>query len=340
MRLKRIIADNMPHALRIIKSELGDNAVILSTRKIKGPNGEPSLEITAAIDETPGHATPAMPRAFADSLPRVEQGKVQHVAALNSRQAENLLEQHGLHKDVTQRLTKAMSALGDTGFNTQDALEMVLSKMLRFARPAEALPQSTPIVFLGPTGAGKTTTLAKLAVKAKSQKKSVGLITLDTYKIGALEQFDIYADALQEAPQVVRNAEDMERALIATAGRDYVFIDTPGINPFEQSRLEAMYGLLQSGRCHVALVMPANLNLMELNSLPKAFGALQPQSLIFSKLDETAQLGGLVNAALTSNLQVCFATDGQRVPHDLLELDAASLAKRLLTQPRLPWETA
>lgn len=335
MRLKRIIADNMPHALRIIKSELGENAVILSTRKIKGPNGEPSLEITAAIDP----ATPTPPRAFADSLPRVENGKVQHASAVNNRQAENLLEQHGLDKDVTQRLNKAMQALADTGFNTQDALEMVLSKMLHFATPAQALPQGTPLVFLGPTGAGKTTTLAKLAVKAKGQKKSVGLITLDTYKIGALEQFDIYADALQEEPLVVRNAEDMEKALIATADRDYVFIDTPGINPFEQSRLEAMYGLLQSGRVHVALVLPANLNLMELNSLPKAFGALQPQSLIFSKLDETAQLGGLVNAALTSNLKVCFATDGQRVPHDLLELDAASLAKRLLTQPRLPWET-
>lgn len=330
----------MAHALRLIKADWGEDAVILSTRKIKGPTGEPSLEITVALDPIIGGQTTTLPsRSFAESLPRVAEGVVRHTYAVNTRQAESLLEQHGLNKDVAQRLTKAMTALADTGFNTQDALEMVLSKMLRFSTPAVALPHATPLVFLGPTGAGKTTTLAKLAVRAKGQKKSVGLITLDTYKIGALEQFDIYADALQADPWVVRRAEDMENALLACADKDYVFIDTPGINPFEQSRLEAMYGLLHSGQAHVALVLPANLNLLELNGLPKAFGALQPRSLIFSKLDETAQMGGLINAALSSNLPLCFATDGQRVPHDLLELDAASLAKRLLTQPRHPWET-
>ena len=333
MRLKRYSAPTMADALRMIKTELGEDAVILSTRKVKGPDGKPGLEITAAVDAAPDHAPapqPARHPADTQAIPPVFDGPTGVLGA-------QLLD-HGLTPALAQRITRAAEALGDTGFTPEDALEMVLGKMIRFQRPGDWLPKGTRLMLVGPTGAGKTTTLAKLAVQTRMAGRSIGLITLDTYKIGAVEQLGIYADALKEDLRVVPNTASLAATLEELKDKDVVFIDSAGINPFERSRMADLQTHLAGSDVRVALVLPSNLNSAELVTLPRAFAALNPGALIVSKMDETAYMGGVITAAVESGLPVCYATDGQRVPQDLLELDATSLSRKLLQPPRLPWE--
>src|SRR5690606_9940340 len=114
------------------------------------------------------------------------------------------------------------------GFNEEDGLEMVLSKLIPFRQSIDVLPKGHVLMLVGPTGAGKTTTLAKLAVRQRMAGHTVGLITLDTYKIGGIEQLGIYADALKESLHVAKTPEELDAALQACANVDHIFIDTAG----------------------------------------------------------------------------------------------------------------
>ena len=330
MRLKRYLAPNMTEGLRIIRAELGEDAIILSSKKVKTTTGATALEITAAVERTatPPTAEPKHPEFTPESL----------VHTTPSEELEGLLTSHGVSAPISQKISRAAEALSETGFSTEDALEMVLGKMVSFLRPTVVQHAGKPLVLIGPTGAGKTTTLAKLAIERKRHGHSIGLITMDTYKIGGAAQLRIYADALKEDMHAVKTADELHTALNAFKDKAFVFIDTAGINPFERSRLNDMQALIEGLDVDIALVLPSNLNTLELNNMPQAFAALNPSSLIFSKMDETAHLGGIINAAIASHLPVCYATDGQRVPQDILELDAQSLSRRLMAPPRLPWE--
>mgnify|MGYP000341216899 CR=1 FL=1 len=330
MRLKRYTAPTTNDALKLIKKELGPDAVILSTRKVKGADGNMAMEVTAAVERE----APAKAHAPDVALPQAEE----NTAPANDSKLDYILQEHGVANGVARKVTRAADALADTGFSTEDALEMVLSKLVHFAPPAHALKQGRATVFIGPTGAGKTTTLAKLAVNKRMNGFSVGLINMDTYKIGGQEQLQIYADALKEKALQVNSAEGLKDALDTFTDKDFIFIDTGGVNPFETGRLDDMLAMLEGADVDIALVLPCNLNTLELTRMPKAFAALKPSVLLFSKMDETAHLGGILNAAVESELFVCYATDGQRVPQDLLELDAQSLGRRLSQPPRLPWE--
>ncbi|MBI1363337.1 MAG: hypothetical protein GC134_05080 [Proteobacteria bacterium] len=331
MRLKRFLAPTMTEGLRIVKAELGENAVILASKKVRTHDGKQALEITAAIDP----ASAPLPPVQDERNPFTPESMVH---ATPSSELEHLLGSHGVSMPVCQKIARAAEALADTGFSTEDALEMVLGKMVGFVRPAQTQTIHRPLILIGPTGAGKTTTLAKLAIERRRHGHSIGLITTDTYKIGGAAQLRIYAEALKEDMFAVKTPEELHAALTALKDKEYVFVDTAGINPFEKSRLDDLATLLDGVEADTALVLPANLNTLTLNTLPQAFAALRPSTLIFSKLDETAHLGGIINAAVGSHLPVCYATDGQRVPQDLLELDAQSLSRRLMAPPRHPWE--
>ena len=336
MKLKRFTAPTMPEAIKMIKNDLGEDAVILSTRKITGAGGQKGLEITAAIEQVAPKPAPEAPppsSAIEDAM-RAAQGQTpSEVSALTAR-----LIEHGVDTALAQRINKAVTALRETGFNEEEGLEMVLSKMINFTQPADVLQKDRPLVLVGPTGAGKTTTLAKIAVSERMQGQKVALVSMDTYKIGGIEQLGIYADALKENLHVVDARTRLADVRKELDSYDLTLVDCAGTNPREKTRLQDVINQMVDVKADVALVIPCNLNAAEMKALPKAFGALEPAHLIFSKLDETAFLGGLVNTAVGSGLPVCFVTDGQRVPQDLLQIDPKSLSRRLLAKPLMPWE--
>ena len=338
MRLKRLLAQDMAHALRLIKSELGDHAIIVSTRKLSAADGKPTLELTVAVDDplptaAPSPTTAATVRRLEDVAPH------QSRQATHSPHPLDTLLQHGVDLALFEKIQHGLQALHAAGFNAAEGLAVLLGKLLQLSPPASVLPADRPLVVLGPTGVGKTTTIAKLAIRAKQQQRSVRLISLDTYKIGGLEQFQIYADALGLPALIAKDADDLAAAWATASSADLVLIDTPGLNPLETTRLQALKETLQSIAPAFILTLPATLSALQCQQYQQAWGPLGLSALLFTKLDESPALGPLVNAAAQFNLPWCFVADGQRVPHDLLELDATSLAQRLLQPPTLPKPT-
>ena len=346
MKLQRFTAPTMTEALKAVKAGLGDDAVILSTRKVKGANGKPTLEVTAAIEQIAPAKGAAPTEDRRTSGPRTDVPRtatttadldLEPVATETSNLADQLMA-HGVTAAIAQKLQKAVKALMETGFSEEDGLEMVLSKLITFKTPADLLETGKPFVLVGSTGAGKTTTLAKIAVTERMHGRKVALVTMDTYKIGGVEQLDIYADALKESLHIVKSGQTLADTLGKIKGYDLILVDSAGVNPYERTRMADIAKQLDAVEATVALMLPSNLNAAEMTALPKAFGALKPQHLLFSKMDETSFLGGMVNTAIESGLPLCFATDGQRVPQDLLQLDAKTMSRRLLMAPTLPWD--
>jgi flagellar biosynthesis protein FlhF len=329
MKIKKFKTKTMQEALSQIRATLGDDAVILSQQKIQGDNG-PMLEVTAAVETEQKNETVA-PIALRPHMP-----KTTHSLAA-------ILNQHGIDEEISTKVTRAISALEETGFDSTDTLDMVLGKIVPFAAPAEAFDKSKTHVFLGPNGSGKTTTLCKIAVQKKFDKHSIGLITLDFGKIGAFEQINIFAKAIGEKAYMVSSKEDWDKVPESVKNADYLFIDTPGLSPYKKEQVSSLSNTLKEmglKDLQLHLVAPGSLHDKELLMLPSAYASLSPDTLIFTKLDETMHYGGLINLAVSSGLKVCYITDGPNIPDDLVELDAASLAQKISTSPRYPWEDA
>lgn len=195
-------------------------------------------------------------------------------------------------------------------------------------------------IFIGPTGAGKTTTIAKLAAihsmgaasagSSAAGKKRVGLVTLDTYRIAAVEQLKIYARIIGVPVQVVSRPEEIGQALGRFSGLDLVLIDTAGRNPF---RADPAAGLAsvdwKGGRPAVHLVLPATSGAETLLATADRFAGVSPDCLLFTKIDECVLPGEFLTAAIASRLPVSYVTTGQKVPEDIEVADAEKLAGML-----------
>lgn len=335
MRIKTLTAPSMDQAIRLIREQLGKEALILGTRKVTGADGKQTLEITAAIDEPAPASTPVISLSAPDKpLPAA--------ATAVLPQAQNSLAAHGLPENLIQRLTTATQGLSNAGFGGIDALEMVLGKMLRFISPAEIIRRGAAHVFVGPTGAGKTTLLAKLAIQAKAQNLKVGLMSLDDVKIAGFEPLAIAAEALGEQAHLIRNPADLKTAAAALGPRHILLIDTPGLNPYNRRAITSFHQRLTAlnlpHTCH--LVTPANLNADDMRKLPVAFSMFQPTSLLITKVDETGSFGAITHTAEASNLTVGIAANSPGFATPPLTLTPRWLAETLSTPPVQPWEMA
>lgn len=339
MHIQRFTAKTMTEAMKVITAELGEDAVMLANRRIEGENGEDLLEVTAAVDvplkensttqkELPKKAFETIP----DNFPELER---------DASPLQKLLDKHGVLPNISKKIDNAVSALSDAGFDDLGTLDLILSKMIPFESPAKTLSKGKTHIFIGPTGAGKSSTLCKLAASKKMDRHTVGITTMDNQKMGGFEQMEIFAKALSEKAILVRAEEDWLNERQKFEKTDYVFIDTPGINAFnaeQVNNLKQRIDALDIKNKSVHLVLPATLNPLEMAAIPAAVASLHPESILFTKFDETTYLGGLTNVAITSGLKVCFVTDGTNIPHDIVELDASMLAEKLMRKPRLPWE--
>lgn len=337
MRLKHYTAKSMQEGLRLIQKDLGDDAVMLSSKSILLSDGTKGVEITAAVEKFTAANAPQ--NDLKSKFANVDTTTASRYIA--SESVEEKLLTHGVSGATARKIANAIKALEGSGFETEDALEMILGKIINFQIPSKVLTKGRPVVLIGSTGAGKTTTIAKLSVEKVSNRSTIGLITLDNFKIGAKEQIKIFADALQVESRAVKTSKELaeEVSRYNTSKKDYIFIDTAGLNPFKEDRMAALKEMLFAlDNPYVMLVLPSNLNMQEISNIPFAFKGMDVSGLIFSKMDETNYLGGIVNAAIESQLEICYATDGQNIPQDILELDAKSLARKLLQDIQLPWE--
>jgi len=201
-------------------------------------------------------------------------------------------------------------------------LARVLMSRLRVARSlGERLRvPSTPriITFLGPTGVGKTTTIAKIAAELViNQKRPVTLATTDTFKIAAVEQLQTYANILKCPLEVCQSAESFASLRDHLSPDDVVLVDTAGFGPRDEKKLIELSVLLSSVRTETHLCVSSTTRDLDLVQVINRFKIFEPEYLVFTKLDETTSFGNIFNLAAKTHLPLSYFTMGQRVPEDM-----------------------
>lgn len=224
-----------------------------------------------------------------------------------------------------------------------NSVDMILSNVyqkliLRFGQPKTIdLSGSKPkiLFFVGPTGVGKTTTIAKIASKYKVEyDKKVAFITADTYRIAATEQLQVYANILDAPMAIVYSQAELNDSIAKFEDYDLVFVDTAGFSHKNEKQRNDMKTLLggvsEEYNKEVYLVLSATTKYMDLLDIVDSYREIADYKLIFTKLDETTTYGNLLNIKLYSGADLSYTTNGQNVPDDIEVFDTQKIVKKLL----------
>ena len=218
-------------------------------------------------------------------------------------------------------------------------LANIYQKMvLKFGRsegitPSEEGPRI--VLFIGPTGVGKTTTIAKLASRyCVEEKKKVALLTADTYRIAAAEQLRTYANILETPFRIIYTPEELQAAVDDYWDCDYIFIDTAGRSHQNTDQLEKMKEMVAALKrpesYQVFLVLSATTKYRDLQKIADCYGKIADFELIFTKLDETEAVGNLLNMKLYTDAPIAYVTCGQNVPDDMEAFNPQKTVKQIL----------
>ncbi|GDY10582.1 flagellar biosynthesis protein FlhF [Planctomycetia bacterium] len=208
----------------------------------------------------------------------------------------------------------------------------------RTASPIKPTPGRRRVVALvGPTGVGKTTTIAKLAANFRLRDGiKIGLVTVDTFRVAAVEQLRIYAEIIDLPMKVVTSPLEMRRALDELVGLDLILIDTGGRSPRDELKIQELKSLLAEAQVdEVHLVLSLTAGVSSLRAACEKFATANTTALILTKLDEAAGMGSLLTAARKLPLPVSYLTTGQDVPDDIECANASRMARLVLGQEKL-----
>jgi len=215
----------------------------------------------------------------------------------------------------------------------------LLKKMIPIRVEREVRPPHKKIMmFVGPTGVGKTTTIAKLAARYAyklSQRHKVGIITLDTYRIGAVEQLMTYAKMMRLPIETVVDPSDFGDALNSLRHNDYILIDTVGSSQHDKEKIEKLKSFLRIdtfAEININLVLSAVTKYEDLVDIYNNFSILPIDTFVFTKLDETKTYGNIFSLLLDTKKPVSYYSIGQEVPDDLMEAGADYLLKGILNK--------
>jgi len=204
--------------------------------------------------------------------------------------------------------------------------QTILRKMVPIRKEKPLMVGRKKVMMLvGPTGVGKTTSIAKLAARYSfllEKKYKVGLIVLDTYRIGAVEQLMQYARMMKLGIETVVDPPEFSNALDALKYCDYILIDTMGSSPYDKGKIEKIYECLNMNNTEynvdVVLVMPSSIKYEDLKITYENFEALGVDTLMFTKLDETMSFGNIFSLAYETKKPISYFSVGQEVPEDLV----------------------
>lgn len=209
--------------------------------------------------------------------------------------------------------------------------------ILKFGKPYMLEEEKGPKVlfFVGPTGVGKTTTIAKIASSFRvEQKKKVALLTSDTYRIAAAEQLRTYANILEVPFRVVYTAQEITNAISDFQEYDYILVDTTGHSPNNEAQRESMSELIHlvetDAKKEVFLVLSAATKYRDLMKIADTYKEIADYKLIFTKLDETSTLGNIYNLKMYTGASLSYVTCGQNVPDDIAYFNPQATVKQLL----------
>lgn len=313
MRLKTYSAPTMAEAMEMARQEMGEDAIIVSTQRGTGGHG---ARVTAALEEVgPEHA------ALEDLY---EEEKPDAVATI--RQA---LTFHGTPPRLAERLVEAAGTL-----DTDDpvlAFAGAMDATFTFA-PLSEHGDAKPIMLVGTPGAGKTITTAKLAARATLAGTSVRVITTDTQRAGGVEQLAAFTRLLKLDLETTDTIESLREAV--AAADNPVYIDTAGTNPFSDTEMDHLSGLVQAAGAEPVLVLAAGGDAMESADIAASFAAIGAGRLLVTRLDMARRLGSILAAADAARIRFSDVSITPQVADGLSPLNPVSLAR--LIMPHTP----
>jgi len=402
LKLKTYTAETYTEALKKVKQELGDDAIIVSSKEIKRKtlttpglyeivvaiedDGKKTkkdemddvlLKLSSAAKEINSYAKKDV-RKNTDVKETTIQNNIKPINYEEIKELKNKIEQiadtlkylqanvwdftnknsleippefseiyalakaSGMHtshlNEIMQLTIKYMPLRMRKNRNTiKRYFHTLLKKMIPIRLEREINPPHKKILmFVGPTGVGKTTTIAKLAARYAyklSSRHKVGIITLDTYRIGAVEQLMTYAKMMRLPIETVVDPNDFEEALNSLRHNDYILIDTVGSSQHDKEKIEKLSRFLKVNtfaEININLVLSAVTKYEDLMDIYKNFSLLPIDTLVFTKLDETKTYGNIFSLLLETKKPVSYFSIGQEVPDDIMEANAEYLLRGIL----------
>ncbi|MFH1022427.1 MAG: flagellar biosynthesis protein FlhF [Planctomycetota bacterium] len=238
-----------------------------------------------------------------------------------------------LARDIIRHLEEVLSVRErEDVWVVKDRLRDHIASLVRTGGPIRAAGGRRVVALIGPTGVGKTTTVAKLAANFKLKDHvNVGLITIDIYRIAAVEQLRKYAEIMQVPFKVVATPGELPHAIEEMAGVEIILMDTVGRGQRDHLRMNELRSYLDAGQVdEIHLVVSAATGRTTLEAVLERFGEFGGDRIIVTKTDETVQQGAILNVLLTSERKLSYVTNGQDVPKDIEVGDARRLADRIL----------
>ncbi|MFD0943344.1 flagellar biosynthesis protein FlhF [Savagea faecisuis] len=364
MKQKTYVADSMVEAMQLVRADFGEDAVIIrssviQTKGFLGMFKKNKVEVVAGLEEP-------IIRPASSRLVQLKDTDRELERKESERMTEELLEMKQMLQQLQTKSNKdhypkplqvIYEGLMDHELNEKLTLQIcdavyqkiktkdVVDDELLMKLVRQALLQQFEqyecggvtfdkkfINIVGPTGVGKTTTIAKIAARALlEKKKKIGFMTTDTYRIAAIEQLKTYANLLQAPVEVVYSREDFERAMDRYADYDIVFIDTAGRNYKDAQFVKDLNDLIQFNQTMESyLVLSLVSKERDMIEIAKQFEHVPIRRFIFTKADEATNVGSIFNMMDAFSLGVAYITDGQEVPEDLEEASVEQLVDRLL----------
>ncbi|GMB08442.1 flagellar biosynthesis protein FlhF [Thermolongibacillus altinsuensis] len=367
MKVKKFVASSMPEAMKMIRAELGNDAVILNSKVVhkKGFLGlfsRKNIEVIAAVDSKPELNVRKIKEKRKEEKPQVERvqddrllkeinelktimQKLSVGVATNFehypeplREMNALLMEQEISDEIRQQL---MSALLERWYLERATAskeevkrwlhEEMVNKLSPFSFGGISF-QKKFVNVVGPTGVGKTTTLAKMAAECviKHQKK-VAFITTDTYRIAAIDQLKTYAKILDVPLEVCYNLDDFRKAKEKFASYDIVFIDTAGRNFRNPKYVKDLQELIDFNQeMETFLVLSLTAKLCDMKEIYQQFSLIHIDKFIFTKVDETSRHGAMVNLMMDCQIGAAYLTHGQNVPDDIIEASPTIIANTII----------
>jgi flagellar biosynthesis protein FlhF len=368
MKIKKYLKPTLKEALEEIKNELGEEAIVLSTRVVPStgkPNSIKMFEVVASIEEdhitkmtkkTADKISTHINTGFDSELQKLREkifeakhqenlkdtnfstAKNEKVKVLSNK-LESIKENLIQNEVQLSTVNKIIGQLRDQSeiinrTNLDNYLLSVLSSFIPTASFSLDKKKQTKLVSLvGPTGVGKTTCIAKLAVISKIlHKLDIGLISLDTYRLGALDQLKIFSEVSKIDFLVAYDQVDLEKAVTKFKKKNLVFIDTAGRSQNNIQMLESTKRMLTAINVdEILLVLSSTNTSKNLLDAAKKFRLMNYSGFVFTKLDEAVTFGNILNLVEKFNSPIKFLTNGQVIPDDIIAADSEFVAKMIIT---------
>ncbi len=350
MQTKKFSAETIKGATAKVKKILGPDAMIISTKKLKGRGTKALFEITAIPPDkniNDGNSDP-----FSEVKSELMSIKemiylLNHSSGILEKMMMipdglNLytrLVKNGVNENYAKLIIeRSYSSNGNSIGSMRNLKRKVIKEIMKVVEVKNPFEQrdnnQTVAAFIGTTGVGKTTTIAKIAAQLMlKERKKVGLISIDTYRIGAMEQLKTYANILGIPCFQVFKRKDLLFALKRMGKKDVVLIDTAGQSQYDIPRIEELKRIMAGDLTICShLLLSVSTTEQEMIKTAVNFAPLKYQSYIFTKTDEAERCGSVLNQLMQLNSPVSYITNGQNVPEDIEQADKGRILNLVLNK--------